>query len=167
MKLKPVKNNKGFTLLEAIIYIAIVSAILTVAIFFAWEIIGNQTKSMVITEVNQNSRYILERVGRDIRQGTAINSLTEDELVITMLSGDTLTYSFDDINKQLTRQVNSETAAILNSSLVEVTGMWEDLSANDSGTIGLDLTVVFKTDSTQTDWNSSIITSSSYELRLK
>ena len=160
------KDKKGFTLLEAIIYIAIVSAILTVAIFFAWEIIGNQTKSIVITEVNQNSRYILERVARDTRQAVAINSLDSDELVLEILGGDTLTYSFDVVNNQLTRQLNSETASILNSSKVEVVGIWTDLSANNSATISLDLTVDFRTDSDHTDWNASTTTTSSYELRL-
>ncbi|MFH1667591.1 MAG: type II secretion system protein [Candidatus Komeilibacteria bacterium] len=167
MKLKKLQITQGFTLLEVIIYMAIVSAILTVAIFFAWSIIGNQSKSMVVTEVSQNSRFILERVGRELRQASSIASLTSEQLVLNILGEDQLTFAFDDINHQLTRQLNEETATILNSSLVDVSGAWQNLSANDSATIGLDLTVTFKTNSNHTDWQACTTTSSSYELRVK
>ena len=160
------KNVKGFTLLEVIVYITIFAAILTVAILFTWDIIGSQTKSTVITEVNQNSRFILERVSRDFKQAVLINSITASTINFNTISGDTIIYDFDTDVNSVTRQLNSDVAIILNNSAVQISGEWFDLSTNQAITIGLDLSVQYTSDSGQTDWEKVLVTSSSYNLLL-
>ena len=161
-----VKKTKGFTILEVIIYITIFAAILTVAIFFAWDVIGGQTKSVVITEVNQSSRFILEKVSRDFRQATIINSLSPTTVNFNNIDGDTIIYDFDIGANTLTRQFNAESAVVLNNEAVNITGEWADLSTSQSATISFDLTVEFTSISNQSDWERSLTTSTSYDLNL-
>ncbi|MDO8663474.1 MAG: prepilin-type N-terminal cleavage/methylation domain-containing protein [Candidatus Wildermuthbacteria bacterium] len=61
--------KKGFTLIELIIYIAIVAAVLTVSSSFAWNVIQGDTKTMAYREVQQNGRFVMEKITRAIRSG--------------------------------------------------------------------------------------------------
>lgn len=164
--MKFINKLNGFSLIEVVIYIAIISAILTVAIFFTWDVISNQTKSIVIVEVNQNSRYILEKVARDIRQANRLNSVSSNTLSIDLIGGDTIIYVFDDLNQTIGRQLNVGSQVVLNSSVVNATGSWENLSTPQSTTIGLNLTVEYGAGVDYSDWQSSLTTNTSYELTL-
>jgi len=64
------KNEKGFTLVELIIYIAIVSLILVLSSSFAWDIIQGNTKADSFREVQQNARFVMEKVSRSLREGS-------------------------------------------------------------------------------------------------
>lgn len=63
------ERYKGFTLIELIIYIAIVSAVLVLSSSFTWNIIQGETKTMAYREVQQNARFALEKISRVIRAG--------------------------------------------------------------------------------------------------
>lgn len=62
---------KGFTLIELIIYIAIVAVILVLASGFAWNIIQSDTKAACYREVQQNGRFAMEKITRALRAGEA------------------------------------------------------------------------------------------------
>jgi prepilin-type N-terminal cleavage/methylation domain-containing protein len=65
---------KGFTLIEFLIYIAIVAAVLLAAFNFAWQIIYGNVKAQSIREVQQNARFSMEKITRTIETALAINS---------------------------------------------------------------------------------------------
>ena len=81
------KNTKGFTLIELLIYIALVTGILIAATSFAWNIINSRTKAFAIQEVEQNGRFIMEKIiqasysATDITSPTRGNSASQLELV--------------------------------------------------------------------------------------
>ncbi len=66
--------QKGFTLIELIIYIGIVTVVLLAVINFGFEIIYGNVKSQAIREVQQNSRFVMEKIARIIEEASAINS---------------------------------------------------------------------------------------------
>ena len=68
--------NRGFTLIELIIYIAIVAVVLLVAFNFVWEIIYGNVKSQAIREVQQNARFCIEKITKTIEEALVINSPT-------------------------------------------------------------------------------------------
>lgn len=68
------KSSAGFTLIEALIYITIVSGVLIMASVFAWDVIGGKTKSQSTQEVGANSRVIMDRLVKEIRQAKDINT---------------------------------------------------------------------------------------------
>ena len=66
--------EKGFTLIEFIIYIGIVVVFLLGAINFGLEIIYGNIKAQAIREVQQNARFAMEKMARIIEEASAINS---------------------------------------------------------------------------------------------
>jgi type II secretory pathway pseudopilin PulG len=62
-------NMKGFTFIELIIYITIVSLILILASGFTWNIIQGSTRATSYREVQQNARFAMERIIRVLRAG--------------------------------------------------------------------------------------------------
>src|SRR3989338_6855686 len=69
------KNQRGFTFIELILYVAIVTIILSAIVQFAWSAVQTGVKSAVQQEVNANARYISERIKYEIRNSTDINSV--------------------------------------------------------------------------------------------
>lgn len=66
------KRPNGFTLIEVMIYVVLVSGILIGATSFAISIINNRTKSFAIQEVEQNSRFMLEKITQAVRSARNI-----------------------------------------------------------------------------------------------
>lgn len=66
--------NRGFTLIEFIIYTTIVAGILIVAFNFGWEIAYGNIKSQAMREVQQNSRLAIEKITEAILDASDINS---------------------------------------------------------------------------------------------
>ena len=71
---KKTSNQKGFTLIELILYIAIISIFITGTILFAWDIIHASVKSDIHREVSQNLRLVSMRIAHEIRNASGINS---------------------------------------------------------------------------------------------
>lgn len=162
-----IKSNKqsGFTLIETIIYLAIVSIILISISYLIIDIIGSQTKSIAGNEVNHNIRFMSDYLAKDIRSAQTISSLTSDTLVLTM-SGDDITYNFDVGNLTLTRQVGVAVAEDLNTPQVEVMGSFVDRSyTTRSINVGVTLTVEYKNPSGLSDYAADSTSNFSFELR--
>lgn len=81
MKLS-IKNKAGFTLIEIILYIALVSIFISGAIHFAWDIVYARAKSGVEREVNENLRIASDRISYEIRNASAINSISSSSLCL-------------------------------------------------------------------------------------
>lgn len=68
--------NRGFTYIELLIYMSIVTLMMTTLIPFAWNIIEGGAKSATQQEVISNARYISERLKYEIRNASGINSVS-------------------------------------------------------------------------------------------
>jgi len=75
-------SQQGFTLIELILYIALVSIFISGAILFAWDIIYGRVKSQVQQEVNQNLRLANKRIVYEIRNASAINSVDTNKICL-------------------------------------------------------------------------------------
>lgn len=76
-------NQKlGFTLIELIIYIALVSLFVTSAIFFAWDVVYGREKAYQNQVLAQNARGSLARITSEIRRATTIQSITSNQIVL-------------------------------------------------------------------------------------
>src|SRR3990167_11538866 len=69
------RAGAGFTLIELILYVALITIILSAIVPFAWNTVQTGVKSAVQQEVNANARYISERIKYEIRNSTGINSV--------------------------------------------------------------------------------------------
>lgn len=70
------KYDAGFTFIELILYISIVTMMMMTLIPFAWNVIQGGAKSATQQEVFSNARYISERIKYEIRNAAGINSVS-------------------------------------------------------------------------------------------
>ncbi|MFH1012593.1 MAG: prepilin-type N-terminal cleavage/methylation domain-containing protein [Candidatus Peregrinibacteria bacterium] len=66
------KNNKGFTMIELVVYVAVAAFILVGIVRFNWDIMGVGVKLNVSGELTQNSRLVLERITYKIQNAEAL-----------------------------------------------------------------------------------------------
>lgn len=162
-----IKNQirSGFTLIETIIYLAIVSTILVSISYLILDILGGQTKSITTNEVNHNLRFISHILSQDISAAQDISSLTADTLILDMASDD-ITYNFDAINLILTRQVGAGAVETVNTRQVEISGSFNNRSmAGRTRNVGVALIVEYKNPNNLQDYVAVSSANFSYELR--
>ena len=67
-------NSKGLTFIELILYISIVTIMLTAIVPFGWSTINSGVKNSTQQEVYTQARYASERLKYEIRSATGINA---------------------------------------------------------------------------------------------
>lgn len=161
----PSSARRGFTLIEMIIYLSIVSMVLVSLSYLILDIIGGQTKSTASQEVNHNVRFISQQLRNDITSASDIGSITAAELTLT-LPGDDVTYAFDAGSKTVTRQVGANPAVVLNTQLIDVVGSFANASFNQrSKNVTVELTASRKNPDNIADYNADTTVRFSVELR--
>ena len=66
-------SNKGFTLIETLIYIAIIGGIVVSFVGFTLNISKSRQKTFVMQEVQANARVALEAISHAVQSGSGIN----------------------------------------------------------------------------------------------
>jgi prepilin-type N-terminal cleavage/methylation domain-containing protein len=66
-------NQRGFTYIELLLYMAIISILFSALIPYAWNVIGGGAKSSAEQEVYSQARLISERIKYEVRNSTDIN----------------------------------------------------------------------------------------------
>lgn len=84
--------KKGFTFLEMILYVAIVSFFVGGVVIYAWNIILGDVKSSVIREVDDNLRIVSSKLSYEIRNAQSV----------TLNSGSSITLTLDDASRNPT-----------------------------------------------------------------
>lgn len=72
----------GFTLVELIIYIALISVFITSSIYFAWDVIYGREKANQEQVVAQSARIALEKIAKEIRSAKDVQSISPGQLVL-------------------------------------------------------------------------------------
>ena len=92
---KASKMQKGFTLVETLIYTVLVGVVITGFIAFALLISGLKSKNYVIGEVNANTRLALNLISQKIKQAEDVASPTagnaSSTLILQMSGGSSTT----------------------------------------------------------------------------
>jgi len=152
MKLmKPQANEatQGFTLIELIIYLAIVSTLTTSLILWSLTVGELGVRARAGAELNASGRLALEIITRDIEQAAAVttpaSATPSPDLVLTNVLGETVTT--DVSGGQLIRTVALESSfpltalptIVTNFTVARTTGPW---AARNSLTVALTLQVL-------------------------
>jgi Tfp pilus assembly protein PilW len=66
-------RQRGATILEFLIYVAIISTVLVTVARFSAEFVSTQAKAVAIAEVSQNARFAMARLEAEVRGSTGIN----------------------------------------------------------------------------------------------
>jgi prepilin-type N-terminal cleavage/methylation domain-containing protein len=66
-------NNQGFTLIETLIYLAIIGAVVASFVSYSLSITNSRSKAYVVQEVQANSRLALDLITQNIRMSNGLN----------------------------------------------------------------------------------------------
>jgi len=138
---------KGFTIIELIIYIGIVAGILLVLFNFGWEIVYGDIKSQTIREVQQNSRFAMEKIIESVLSASGINSPLEgnsDDFLSLEMQDLTLSPTvFEVFDGRLIITQAGNSPYQLTNNRVRVTSLqFSNLSYEDTpGTIRVEMTI--------------------------
>src|SRR5579864_3811602 len=73
----------GFTLIELILYIGIVTIMMSALIPFAWNIIEGGVKSSTKQEIFTQAQYVANRITFEIRNASGINSVSPNQISLS------------------------------------------------------------------------------------
>jgi len=121
------KKQSGLTLIEIIIYVAIVGLMSTALTMMMINIMQLKTKSMAMQEVNQTLRFVADKINFEIRNAKSLGTITSSSIAT-----DRASFTLNSGNIVMT--VGS-TVANLNSNLVNISGfVVTNLSSIDNKT---------------------------------
>lgn len=167
---KDFKLAQGFTFIELILYISIVTIMLSALIPFAWNVIEGGVKSSAEQEVFSQARYVSERIKYEIRRASGITTVAATSISLTNFSPDTTTViglsgGKMQINKNGTGAVN------LNSDDTTITTVggviFTDYRSADNKTkhIGFTFTIASNYSGARQEYKETLTLESSAELR--
>ena len=124
-------NNKGLTLVETIIYTALIGVVATGFISYSLVVINLKNKNYVIEEVNNSSRNVISVISGKIKQAGSIilpiSGATSSVLILE--ARDSSTSSIETVNN-IVRYSASNAAVNISGSNIKITNLiFENLSA--------------------------------------
>lgn len=142
-------KQSGFTLIELIIYIAIVGAVVTALILFSLSQMQARSKQYALGEVQANGRVAMETMGERIRRAEGINvggsTLGSSPGVLSLVMADAAVNPtvFRVESGQLVMEEGVSPAVSLTTGLVEIRSLvFRELSGGGArGNVGIELIV--------------------------
>jgi len=162
------KTKIGFTFVELLLYISVVSIMISSLVLFALTIINNGAKSSTHQEVFSQARYISERFKYEIRNATGINSVSSNSISLATSDSVTNPTVIDVLSGNIRLKQGAAAEVNLNSSSTTISNLiFVNYSSADNMTkhIQFRFTVNDNYASTRQEYISSITIESSAELR--
>jgi len=168
-----IKNYKGFTLIEAMLYVAVLVVIISaVGSFFLW-VTRSNTKARVMRETLDNSRRAIEIMVSEIKEAESIYSPTtsSDQLSLEtkkyLPGGEETSYiDFYLCGKRLCLKKESQNPVALTSDQVEINNLvFTQIATGTIPSVQINLTVDYKNPNNKQEYRSSTETTSTVSLR--
>ena len=132
------QNNLGFTLIEVLLYLAIVSFFVVSITGLAWNVVSDKSKNDALAVVNDNSQVVAARIGKTIRAAKQISSPSakgESASSLSLLMPNDTTTTFNISNNRLQIIEGSSDPVYLTSSKAVIQNL-EFTNLSRDGTIG-------------------------------
>lgn len=162
------KRQTGFTLLELILYISIVTIIMAALIPFAWNVIASGTKSSTQQHIFSQARFVSEKIKWEIRNANDINSVSATSISLAT-SNPATNPTVVDLNGgqiRITQGADSPVFLLSNNTVADSLA-FTDLSSNDGNSKHIQFSFTIKSDysSTGHEYQETTSVRSSAELR--
>jgi len=167
------KNGAGFTLIEILVYIAVIAIILvSVLSFLRWAIISSK-KQEAMREVLDSGRSAMEIMTREIREAKSVYDPTSTSTQLSLETlkylpqGETMSYiDFFLCQTQLCFKKESQNPITLTSNKVEVKNLiFRKIVTNQIPSIQIEITVDYKNPKNLSEYQASINLISTASLR--
>lgn len=162
---------KGFTLIELIIYVAIIGVILVLMTGFLWNVIFGNVKETAYQEVQQNARFALAKITQETKKATGINSplpgdSPSNSLSLAMAASSLNPTVFDITGGKLIITQGASGPYELTSDQVIVSNLqFTNLSYPDTpGTIRIEITIDHTNPGNRNEYEASVSLRSSISL---
>jgi Tfp pilus assembly protein PilV len=135
---KPIQKQTGFSLFEVIVYLAIISVVMTAVLSIVARSVLNRVKAETIYSVTSSTRYAVERMTQDIRSAADIDETDLASNILTVESATGEIRSYQVVDGQLVVSTNGATAIPLTPTSLTV----EAFSLADRTTVGTEINAV-------------------------
>jgi len=131
--------HKGFTIVEVMIYVALVSSAMVVLARFTIDVVQNSVRSRVIKEVELNAQLTLNRISSEIRHAQAITNVSPTELTLVDVNNAQLILRYDSLNNRVERVLGASAESLtapgirvtaLNFNAIQISGVNKGTSVN-------------------------------------
>lgn len=162
MMKKIIIDNKGFTLIETLIYIALIGATLSSFISFGMSIASLRNKTHSMDEVVSNSRLAMDTIVRKIREAKTVQSpakgASATSLVLEMPDSSILTFAPDAGTGALTMTDGVGTGSLAASGMVifPVLNFTNLGDASGKDNVKIEMTARYKNDGGSNDMDYSV-----------
>ena len=149
------KNGAGFTLIETLIYLAIVAVAVGSFVVFSISVSGSRNKTFVIQEVQANARTAIQIMSQKIRAAEGINTAASTfgvdpgvlSLAVSDISKDPTVFELDQDDGILRITEGTASPVVLVSDEVKITNLvFTNLTSGGKGNIRIELTVEYNND---------------------
>ena len=142
-------EKQGFTLIETIMYIAIIGVVMSGFIAFGLSVSASRGKTYVVQEVQSNARVALSIISRQIRQASDVSSPVESasssELVLNMPGADPdITFNVVDGIIYLTEGVSDPIPLVSSKVLISNFQFTNLATAGDKDSIKIEFSIEFR-----------------------
>jgi len=168
------KHQQGLTLVEIIIYVAILGLISTAFMTMSINMLSLKTKSISQQEIGSNLRLISQKINYEIRNAKSISSTTASSITLT-LSDSARNPTVIDLNNGNIRigfgssgNCPTTSPCVLNSSNINISAFSvTNLSSGDSKTQNINYTLSgnYKNNSARAEFNANGSINDSVEVR--
>jgi type II secretory pathway pseudopilin PulG len=153
------KNNRGSTLVELLIYIAIVAVVVSSLLYFGVSIFSYRNKSFAEQEVQANVRVALREISRLVRSASSTDDIIDPGQLSLRMSDITKdpTVISTTIDQILQVQEKAQLARTITSKNVKVTKLkFTNLSGkSDIANIKIEMTIAYNNLSNDINYNYS------------
>ena len=127
------KNTAGFSFIELMLYVALLTTMLVTLIPFAWSIVEGGVKNSTQQETFSQARYITERLKYEIRNATGITSVSATQITLTTSTPATNPTVIDVLSGNMRIKQGAASAVNLNSNNSTVSAVtFTNLSSSDN-----------------------------------
>lgn len=163
-------KNQGFTLMEIMIYLAIVSFFVVAVTTLAWDVVADKTKNDSLAEVNDNSGIIVEYLKKSVKSAKQIVSPAEkgqNQTSLNLLMNDDTTTLINTVNNRLQITEGSNNPVYLSSSRVLITNLniINLTKENTAGNLRIQFDIALDNPSGRSEYNVSNHIDTSFSLR--
>ena len=105
-------KKSGFTMVELIIYLALVVVITTIFTGFTTSVVKNSARILAKNEVYYNGQFLLSRIIQEIKTAKNIGMVNTDSITMTNEYGQEVIVAFDSVNNTINYTLDSVTTII-------------------------------------------------------
>lgn len=165
------KDKNGFTLLELILYMALVAMMMSYLTPMAWNMILGSKKVVTQQELSTQARFVAERIKYEIRNARDITAVTSNS--ITLIASDSsrnpVIIDRDATTKKIRIKLGAAPYVNLNSADTDVESLtfsnYSSVATTKSKHVGFRFTMDTNYDSQRKEYYQSTTIESSAEVR--